>query len=208
MPLEEFQLHSAQLIEEAKTWTNNTVPKTIDDFPFFPSSIINLFDTLLAAKSEMTLAGSELIWSTNLSEILPSTQTGMEYTHSFRYIIPNDPNMSRWDQIDFIPVVNSECQYHLFLPDDVRASNNLSLLGFYGNSCCDGWDEGLWVIYTIKDKQIIGDPSINLVMNHQYKGRIDWSYSDSTYSVRYYSDQGDWKVDYNAITGMITSFSK
>ena len=55
MTPEEFEQESALLIDTAKSWTENTAPQNLSDFPFFPESLFELFDTVESAQSKIEI---------------------------------------------------------------------------------------------------------------------------------------------------------
>ena len=207
MTLEEFERSSTQLLETAGTWTMETAPQTLDDFPLFPPSVFALFETVKSAEEEMTINGATMIWDSELPRILPETITGMEYRPTFSYV---DNSQNSWVHMPL--EVTKNCEYTVQLPENVWGPNNSSFtLEFHGYSYLDGWNEILQVIYPISNKQTDGASFIGLIMsNDQYS--IEWYYyaQESRIEIDIYSYTNGrvWLVRYDAISGDLVDMTK
>ena len=207
MTLEDFEQQSAQLIDTAKTWTRETAPQTLNDFPLFPASVFKLFETINSSDAKIIVNGYDLEWTSNLSELLPSRHTGMEYSRTFDYV---DPDKNSWVYLQFESI--DDCKYHISLPDNVIENStilNESNLLFYGHSYFDGWNEVLQVSYNISNKQIQGAPFIELIMsNNDYS--ISWCYLWGNTSVDIYSFSTGrgWELIYDSVSGELVNILK
>lgn len=165
MTLEEFEQRSTELLETASIWTMETAPQTLDDFPLFPPSVFELFETIKSSEEKITVSESMLIWNSELTKILPENSTGIEYSHTFNYV---DINQNSWIHM---PVeATGNCEYTGQLPENAWAPNNRDFkLSIAGYNYFDGWHEVLQVSYPISSKQIDGVRFIGLQMsNNQY----------------------------------------
>ena len=212
MTLEEFEQSAARLIESAKSWTSENAPQTLEDFPFFPASVFDVFETVVSAEEELELRDFMAIWKSELPKILPETITGMEYSRSFRYV---DGNKNAWENLEFTPVGDYEFRAHI--PEDVWENNSHAgyrypyKLGLSGCIYHDEWLEILQISYPISDKQIDCASFIGLIMsNDQYS--IAW-YDDAQESrievdIYSYSNGRIWNMTYDAVSGRLVEMSK
>ena len=207
MTLEEFDQRFTQMIETANSWTRETAPQTLDDFPLFPPSLFELLKTVESAEEDMTISDSILTWKSELSKILPVADTDMEYDRYFAYV---DNNQNAWVRIPFESVGN--CEYSVQLPENVWEANNSDFeLSIYGYNSSDGWGESLQVSYSISHKRIDGTNIVGLCMsNGQYS--FNWFYyaQDSTIAVDIYSHSNGrvWWMSYDAANGKLVGLSK
>ena len=70
MTPEEFEKELALLVEDAQSWTNETAPQTLDEFPLLPQSLLSLLEYLRNARSELEITDTTLTWTTDISERL------------------------------------------------------------------------------------------------------------------------------------------
>ena len=78
------------LFDVVKSWTKETAPQNVKDFPLFPESLFELLDTMESAQSEIEITDSTLTWKSNLLELLPKDQTGAGTTERlFGYLGSN-----------------------------------------------------------------------------------------------------------------------
>lgn len=210
MSLEDFEQQSARLLETAGTWTRETAPQSLDDFPLFPSSILDLFDTVRSAESRIQISGSELTWTSDLTELLPSTYTGMDYEQTFDYV---DSSKNSWAYLPFEPLGKS--QYLVVLPEGVRDNNaalNESKLFLSGQSYHSGWNQNLQVSYDISDRHVAGEPFIGLIMsNADYS--FSWYYNlfggvGIGIDIYSYSTGRVWMLIYDPVSGELVNMTK
>ena len=207
MPLEEFDQRFTQMIETANSWTRETAPQTLDDFPLFPPSFLELLKTVESAEEEMTSSDSILTWKSELSKFLPVVDTDMEYDRYFAYV---DNNENAWVRIPFESI--GTCEYSVQLPENVWEANNSDFeLSIYGYNFSNEWDESLQVSYSISHKRIDGTNIVGLCMsNGQYS--FNWFYyaQNSTIAVDIYSHSNGrvWWMTYDAASGKLVGLSK
>ncbi len=159
MTPEEFDREFELLLDAAKSWTKATAPQNIKDFPIFPESLFELFDTLESAQSEMEFTDSTLTWKSNLFELLPKDLAGAGTIE--RTLVYWDEQGKYHDAV-FESVGN--CTYSVQAPADawaLRASPNLF---FRCHNYLDGWNENLQVSYDIPNKRIEQAPYVSLEM--------------------------------------------
>lgn len=212
MTLEEFEQSAARLIESAKSWTSENAPQTLEDFPFFPASVFDVFETVVSAEEEIEIRDSMAIWKSELSKILPSTITGMEYFRNFTYI---DDKTNAWERLDFKTIGNYE--FSAKIPEDVWENTNHTgykspyELFLTGYAYYEGWQETLQTSYPISDKRIDGASFIDLSMfNSQYS--VAWNYyvEENQMVIDIYSHSGGriWNMTYDAASGRLVKMSK
>ena len=203
----EFGQRFTQMIETANSWTRDTAPQTLDDFPLFPPSFLELLKTVESAEEEMTISDSILTWKSELSKILPGADTDMEYDRYFAYV---DNNENAWVRIPFESI--GTCEYSVQLPENVwEANNSIFELSIYGYNAFDEWQESLEVSYSISGKRIDGTDIVSLCMsNGQYS--FNWFYyaQNSTIAVDIYSHSNGrvWWMTYDAASGKLVGLSK
>ena len=207
MTLEEFEQRSTQLLETASAWTMETAPQTLNDFPLFPPSVFDLFESVNSAEEEMTVNESMLTWNSELPKILPETNTGMKYSHTFRYV---DINKNSWV---YLPLeTTGNCEYAVQLPENVWGANARDFeLSINGYAYFDGWNETLQTSYPISGKQIDRVSFVGLIMsNDQYS--IAWYYypQEDSIAVDMYSWSNGrvWYMTYDAVSGRLVDISK
>ena len=155
----EFEQEVMPLFDAAESWTKETAPQNIKDFPIFPESLFELFDTLESAQSEMEFTDSTLTWKSNLFELLPKDLAGAGTIE--RTLVYWDEQGKYHDAV-FESVGN--CTYSVQAPADawaLRASPNLF---FRCHNYLDGWNENLQVSYDIPNKRIEQAPYVSLEM--------------------------------------------
>ena len=207
MTLEEFEQRSTELLETASTWTMETAPQTLNDFPLFPPSVVELFETVKSAEEEMTVSDSMLIWNSELPKILPETNTGMKYSHTFDYV---DSNKNSWIHM---PVeATGNCEYTVQLPENVWGPNNRDFkLSIDGHNYFDGWNEVLQVSYPISSKQIDGASFIGLIMSNSQYSVAWYCYAQESkikVDIYSYSNGRIWIMTYDAVSGSLINMSK
>ena len=174
MTLEEFEQEFMPLFDAAKSWTKETAPQNLSDFPLFPESLFELFDTMESAQSEIEISDSTLTWKSNLTELLPKSRTdGGTTERIFEYF---DTHKSEWEHVTFRFVKN--CAYTVQAPTDACADSSCPTLYFSRNRFLEDWTECIHTTYEISNKCIEQAPYVALSMsNAEYKitwGRNFW----------------------------------
>ena len=162
----EFEQEVMPLFEAAKSWTKETAPQNFSDFPFFPESFFEIFDTVASAQSEMEITGPTLTWRSNLDELLPMVQAdGSTTSRTFAYI---DANKNAYEHVPFESV--GDCAYSVQPPADAWTGDTFPELYFDWDNYLDGWTETLEVTYDISNKRIESVPLVGLRMlkNEEY----------------------------------------
>ena len=211
MTPEEFEQEFDLLLDAAKSWTKATAPQNIKDFPIFPESLFELFDTLESAQAEIEITDSALTWKSNLFELLPEDQTGGITTErSFGYL----DNKYEWQFATFKSVGNGT--YSVQTPADAWTSNFPGLY-FFWNNHLDGWTETLQVVYDILNRRIEGVPLVGLSMiNAEYAiGVYRDTLHERNYVIEIYSITSDTNtttsicsLEYDATSGNLIQVSK
>lgn len=154
MTLEEFEQEFMPLFDAAESWTKETAPQNIKDFPIFPESLFELFDTLKGAESEIEIADSTLSWKTNLLELLP---VGISDPY-LGYFDNND----EWQRAAFKSVGNGT--YIVTASADALAANSFPTMYFHWYTYLERWGEDIYVRYDIKNQRIEQTPDVSLQM--------------------------------------------
>ena len=208
MTPEEFEQESALLIDTAKSWTENTAPQNLSDFPFFPESLFELFDTVESAQSKIEITGSTMIWKSNLTELLPMVQIdGSTIYRTFDYV---DTDTNAWKHVPFESV--GDCTYSVQSSADAWIGNTDPKLYFSWLNYLEGWNEILQVSYEIPNKRVEGVPYVSLIMsNSEYS--ISWSrnlWDANNYAIDIYSYTTGriWFLRYDASSGNVIQISK
>ena len=208
MTPEEFEQESALLIDTAKSWTENTAPQNLSDFPFFPESLFELFDTVESAQSKIEITGSTMMWKSNLAELLPMVQIdGSTIYRTFDYV---DTDTNAWKHVPFESV--GDCTYSVQSSADAWIGNTDPKLYFSWLNYLEGWNEILQVSYEIPNKRVEGVPYVSLIMsNSEYS--ISWSrnlWDANNYAIDIYSYTTGriWFLRYDATSGKLIQISK
>lgn len=209
MTPEEFEQEFDLLLDAAKSWTKATAPQNIKDFPIFPESLFELFDTLEGAQSEIEIADSTLTWKSNIFELLPEDLASVgTIERSFEY----------WNKLDerqlaFESVGNGT--YSVQAPTDAWTSNASPCLYFLCRNYLDGWTETLQVSYDIPNKRIEGVPLVGISMlNAEYViGVCRNLLTESNYRIELKSITGNTlggicSLTYDAASGKLISVTK
>lgn len=187
MTLEEFEQEFMPLFDAAKSWTKETAPQNLSDFPLFPESLFELFDTMESAQSEIEISDSTLTWKSNLTELLPKSRTdGGTTERIFEYF---DTHKSEWEHVTFRFVEN--CAYTVQAPTDACADSSCPTLYFFRNRFLGDWTECIHTTYEISNKCIEHAPYVALSMsNAEYE--ISWG--------RNFWGQKNYIIDISSIT--------
>ena len=167
MTREEFEQEFMPLFDAAESWTKETAPQNIKDFPISPESLFELFDTLEGAESEIEIANSTLSWKTNLLELLPVGETD-PYLGYF-------DNNREWQCAAFTSVGNGT--YTVTASADALAANSFPTMYFQWYTYLEEWGEHIYVRYDIKNQRIEQTPYVSLQMlNGDYL--IEWGHNN------------------------------
>ena len=169
MTLEEFEKQFASLVKEAESWTPETAPQSLNDYPLFPKPLLEMFETIKGAESEIEISGSTLTWKSNLSDVLPTSKTGFETTE--RFFIYYSSSHSTTEYLQFESGRNDN--YTIQLPAEAWTYGSATLL-YTGARDWEGLNERLFVGYKVPSKRIDGVSSIELVISNS-EGYIVWS---------------------------------
>ena len=169
MTLEEFEKQFASLVKEAESWTPETAPQSLNDYPLFPKPLLEMFETIKGAESEIEISGSTLTWKSNLSDVLPTSKTGFETTE--RFFIYYSSSHSTTEYLQFESGRNDN--YTIQLPAEAWTYGSASLL-YTGARDWEGLNERLFVGYKVPSKRIDGVSSIELNISNS-EGYIVWS---------------------------------
>lgn len=207
MTVAEFEQEYAHFFETAGSWTMETAPQMLGDFPLFPISFLELCYPIRVVHEEVMIEGNALTWDPEVTWLLPPAGTGMEYRREFAYV---DNNQNAWVRIPFDSIGNNA--YTVQLPEDVWKASHDSFQVSVDGSCSFGtWRESIGVSYSIADKQITGVSGIDLNI---YNGEscVNWCYN-----VRYgeiwvdiysYSNGRVWFMTYDMESNELVGMSK
>ena len=207
MTIEQFAAESDQLIRAAKTWTKETVPRSLDDFPLMPSPVSDVYERISHAGSLLMAEGDGFTWKTFIPELFADSRpdlvdaymqyvTGEEYqylspqeagTNSFLFRLPQDLSITDVETIG--------CDFRWNLPD--------------------GWTEILQISYEMENGKITDDLFVEILFSCDDRS-VSWTPGFSAYdrfrkdrisidifSVSGYQADRIWYLDYDTGTGEI-----
>lgn len=149
MTREEFEQEFIPLFDVVKSWTKETAPQNVKDFPLFPESLFELLDTMESAQSEIEITDSTLTWKSNLLELLPKDQTGAGTTERlFGYLGSN----GEMQYATFESVGNGT--YTVPAPADAWAANSFPAMYFFWDSYMEGWNVHMQATCEISNQRI------------------------------------------------------
>lgn len=188
MTPEGFDKEVALLVEEARSWTNETAPQTLDEFPLLPQSLLSLFEDLQNARSEIEITDTTLTWTTDLparmAGSLPDYMTVTAWGRQFDYVDTQTANVVS----SFLESVSDQrYTYTVKLPEETMekalsdAADPAVLLTMY--TSLNEWDERLMAMDRIQrpDDELFVLLDIN---NGEYG--VIWRLS-SNFSISIYS---------------------
>ena len=204
MTTDQVDFEMQNLIETAETWTEETAPQTLSEFPFLPESVFDLFHNIIEnADSHLEKDGDTYTWKTNLAEILPSeyfSEKEIEYV----YFEGDSQNINSVYEID-----STTFQFNRSHPDGrdyVRyVLNNDRVVD-------DNFSEGLMVLLDFQEDELNFDSMLvditkyyDQTFNIQYY--IDWLvFQDGEILVRLYASDTYWILAYDS-TGALTLYN-
>lgn len=207
MTLAEFEHEYAHLFETAGSWTMETAPQTLGDFPLLPISFLELCYPIRVVHEEVMIEGNALTWNPAVTWLLPPAETGMEYRREFAYV---DNNQNAWVRIPFNSIGNNA--YTVQLPEDVwKASNDSFQVSISGYCSFGTWQESVGVDYSIANNQITGVRSIDLNMSNE-ESCVNWCYNTQYrqiwVDIYSYSNGRVWFMTYDMESNELVGMSK
>lgn len=200
--MDEFEEELAQLLEVASSWTRETAPQTLDEFPLCPKAITELYDIVKNAESEVkiteiTLTDSRLEWKTNLLEQLTEAR---EEGYSTAYLLSWSDEKDAYDATFLDRDGTAE-----IASDTLKKSHDIDV-GCFLSKDLDIWHEQVQVTYPIEDGHITEKPGSIFISMDNTDYRISWSLYDGEYNVEIYPSSGDSiHVTYDKTTGELLS---
>ena len=169
MTQEEFEQEFLLLFDAAKSWTKETAPQNIREFPIFPESLIELLDTLENAQSEIEITDSTLTWKSNPVELLPKARAGVgTIERSFGYL---DQDNKSWSYARFMSV--GDYTYTAPTTVDAWADNSSPTMYFLWYTYLGEWCEYIQAAYEISNQCVVQMPYVCLrLSNEEYS--IEW----------------------------------
>ena len=179
MTPDEFAQEFSFLLEEAQSWTKDTAPQSLDEFPLLPQPLFSLLEDLQNAQSELEITDSMLMWTTDISKRLTGIQNSYNITEmaeekTFTYIKKNV-----MESFPLEPVGNQ--MYTVQIPEntmeDVLSGEADPVVSIHMYTSLDEWyehltvqnyiqraDDGLYVWLDISNKEY----SIRWVLNYEF----------------------------------------
>lgn len=215
MTKEEFEQEFIPLFDVAKSWTKETAPQNVKDFPLFPESLFELLDAMESAQSEIEITDSTLTWKSNLLELLPKDQTGISTTKRlFGYLDSKD----EMQYATFESVGNGT--YTVPAPADAWAANSFPTMYFFWDSYIEGWNVHMQATCEISNRHIEQVPYVCLSMSSD-EYDIVWGHNfwgENNYIIDIYSVTADTPTTstatsicflvYDATSGKLTEVRK
>lgn len=186
MTREEFEQEFIPLFDVVKSWTKETAPQNVKDFPLFPESLFELLDTMESAQSEIEITDSTLTWKSNLLELLPKDQTGAGTTERlFGYLGSN----GEMQYATFESVGNGT--YTVPAPADAWAANSFPTMYFFWDSYMEGWNVHMQATCEISNQRIEQVPYVcfsmskdeyDIVWGHNFWGENNYIIDISSFT--------------------------
>jgi len=217
MTTDEVELEMQDLIEKAETWTEETAPQTLSEFPFMPESVFDLFHNIENADSHLEKDGDTYTWKTNLAEILPSDYFS-EKEIGYRYFEDDSWDVNSVEEIDPMTFQFNRSDsyeydylnYRLFNKD----INDYLLRDINDNLL---WDD-IVTNFDYQDDELVfsyvevcifkyTDKTCYNLQYSNWQYRIDWVvYKKGQIAITFDVADISWVLVYDTLTGALTYF--
>ena len=180
MPIGQFANEVRALVKTASTWTAETVPHFLSEFPLMPSHVFDVFNAVSQAESTINTAGSSyVVWDTGLPALFTdskpdSTEIWMEYlvdneyrqlgvstfsSDSFGFRIPEDMTINDIEGANYslcwtLPDGWNEVIGILYGLENGVPCNRYTLIDVSNEDCSIAWSSG-FSIYAGYDEEIM-----------------------------------------------------
>lgn len=212
MTIDDFTVQSGMLIQAAKTWTKETVPRTIDSFPLLPSPIFDVYNSISQCYSTLVTESSSYIWKTNIPELFINNKPD-RYDISMQYIDGN--------QYQYLPPLQKSANTFSFtLPAYISITDVESISYDCHWDLPNGWTETLQISYELKYGNMTGDLFVGILFSRDDDCSIDYYPGFSVYdrydpeiisidmgTIEGYEVKRIWDIDYNTSNKRIIRMS-
>ncbi len=202
MSIDEFTTQSELLIQTAKSWTEETAPRSLDDFPLIPSPIFDVYNSISQCYSILSMDGSSYIWKTNIPTLLINNKPD-SYNISMQYI--------DGDSYQYLPPLQiRDDTFSFTLPANISITDVESLIYDCSWYFPNGWSETLQISYDLKYGNITEDLFVGILFSYQNDYYIDYypgfsvfeRFSSGIISIDIgtfsgYMAERIWEIDYN-----------
>ena len=210
--IDAFTSRSSQLINAAETWTEKTVPHTLDEFPLMPNTVFEVYNSINQCYSGLSSDGQSYVWKTNIPELLVYNKPD-RYDISMQYIAN--------DQYQYLPPVQlSTNSFSFTLPQNISIAEVEGISYDCYWDLPNGWTEILQISYEMKHGKMTGDLFVGIIFSRDDDCSIDWYPGFSVFdrynteiisidigTISGYEVKRIWSIDYNTKTGKIIRMS-
>ena len=189
MTMEEFDSRASELIREAKTWTAETVPRRLEEFPLMPAPIFDVYKRIVRSTSQLYREGDMYAWVTDIPGL-------------FRENIPDrvDVSMdyvSQGTAVYMPPSLETSDSFLFSLPQGVSIEEIESVSYDCYWKLPGGWDEILQISFPMENGAMTGEVFVGVLFSCDDRS-IDWYPGFSVYG-RYNMDT--ISIDIGTVTG-------
>lgn len=218
--LDECKEAFPDLLNVARSWTEETAPQTIAEFPLFTQSYFELFDVVNGATSETEISKTRVTWKTNLLKHFALKQPiGASVEGSLGYRNENGD----YKLIDF-ERINDSSEFSCDKPEDFESndSQDLTLSVEQNGKSCDARLEVQYHSYSINlsyssfVNRINEKPEVCINVDNRYsdsdlRGFLSWYCDIENGRYRVYIDwwdNGRLNLCYDMATGELIEYEK
>ena len=207
MPIGQFANNVRALAETAGTWTAETVPHFLSEFPLMPSQVLDAF--IAVAQAECTINSidsSFVLWDTGLPALFMDSKPDITEIY-LDYLVNNE-----YQHLGAATFYSDSFGFQI--PKDITINDIESASYSLGWTLPDGWNEIIGIVYGIENGAPCNRYTLIAVSNEDYS--IDWSSGYSNYAgydkdiiaVEIFKSTGDCfsrvrDIEYNMQTGKI-----
>lgn len=218
--LDECKEAFPDLLNVARSWTEETAPQTIAEFPLFTQSYFELFDVVNGATSETEISKTRVTWKTNLLKHFALKQPiGASVEGSLGYRNENGD----YKLID-LERINDSSEFSCDKPEDFESndSQDLTLSVEQNGKSCDARLEVQYHSYSINlsyssfVNRINEKPEVCINVDNRYsdsdlRGVLSWRCDIENGRYRVYIDwwdNGRLNLCYDMATGELIEYEK
>ena len=204
IPIEEFDRQARSIFGQAKTWTEDSAPQTLDSFPLMPESVFQLYNDIAAAPIQLEKKGEQYYLTTCIDDLVSGWSPD---SRSVQFQYEGD---TEYHYVDLLKV--DDHTYVFSLPDGISI-DDVGLAwdySWYDIGSTD-WTEILQIRYGIQDGKVNDELFVGIIMSGDSYS-LSWypgfsvfdRYNPDIISIDVYSfipNQRIWELDYNTRTG-------
>ena len=182
--MKEFDRKAQDLFQQANSWTKETAPKTLAEFPFLPDTILPLYEKAAGASSSIDPDNSTYIWKTNINTVM-SAENSIWSTQSYSITYYTDVTQGNMSPIGNANELASE---YKIAQEGIRIEDVKEILlsrnWYFG---ADMWQECLSIFYPLKNGKLTGE--------------IKYDYTLTTNGTREHARSISWLIERSSTYG-------